>query len=329
MFSTPSVPPPPGRVVASFADQGSSKVTDVAFDGTRMAWLTTRHDRPIGAAVRQVHGGPVLRVSFQPGGTCRHPGICDQPGHFLVLAGTQLAFEDGFAGNTEYSTQLYVASAPGRTHDVTSWYEMGTDTASVWPWVSYAGQGNVLAYTTQTGELRLFDRTQSRTIATGVAQVLAVNRRRIVVETQDHGAALVDPDGGGLRSLPAVALGTPGTVSAARAAGLQGDDLVVAGDRTLVDYDASNGTLRTVYRFPVAALAVSVNRGVAAYVPDQEPARIYLIDLSDGSRARITMPQAWTWSATLTSRGLDYGYRTAHSFVVREIGWPELQRDLG
>src|SRR3954451_8755652 len=160
MFSIPSAGPPPGHVVATFADQGSVEVTDVAFDGTRMAWLTTRSDRPVAAFIRQVRGGPTVRVGFQPGGLCRHAGICDAPGHGLVLAGTQVAFSDGFAGNTEYSTELYAASAPGRTHDVASWYEIGTDTASVWPWLSYAGQGTILAYVTQAGELRLFDRTQ-------------------------------------------------------------------------------------------------------------------------------------------------------------------------
>jgi hypothetical protein len=128
MPSVPSVPAPAGHVIATFRDQGPVKVTEVAFDGSRLAWLSTRDGSPETAA--------------------------------------------------------------------------------------------------QAGELQRFGRAAGPSIvATGVAAVLAVNRRRIAVGTKGHRAALVDPDGGTLRALPAVALGTPGAFHAAPLVALEGDDL--------------------------------------------------------------------------------------------------------
>lgn len=305
---------PAGRVVLRVPGQ----LTGV-FDGDRVALSIDRDGQRVGYTVRPLSGHPVTTLRYPVSGLCRMPAGCQNGPSRVVLAGTRLAFFDGFSATSALQSQLFAGTAPGVIRPVTSWRESGTSPNFVHTWLTYAGQGDVLAYATQAGALRLYHATGSTTIATGIATVLAVNGRRIAVRTTDGAIELLDTTGAVLSRLRGVRLGA-GTVAVA----MQGNDLVfVDATYALRRYDVRTGRLRGTYELRSYPNAVALYDGVVAYESSGYPGGVRLLRLSDGRQsARIPLSDATPVS--LSARGLDYLAYEAPDTVVRELSWGAL-----
>jgi hypothetical protein len=323
--------PAPGSVVLRITPPRTTELWDAAFDGPRVAFTLMRGTHIDGAVVQRIDGGPVSRVRYEPRGLCASgPSVCDGP-YGLVLAGTQIAFAYGSAGNTSESTELFGAPAPGRTHVLTTWSETGRNPESVRRWLSYAGQGSVLAYCGPGGQMSLFHRTSSHAVAAHIAAVWAVNDRRIVAERSDDGSLeIFDAETKHADELGNVPLVDEDSGDPVSAVALQGNDLVtVAGDRIRF-YDARTGDATGDYQAPGNVAAVSLYGGYLALWAEKGVPTVRVVRLSDARTATFPLPpKRWFVHAFhLSARGLDYLDGDGAGVAVREIGWPALRARL-
>lgn len=290
----------------------SGSVSSVAFDGTRAAALLRSS---ASASFRLELVDLVSERTVTTGPMAARAGAS-----LLVFAGTTALVDVSTGiGNTEVGGYWSLVPIDGGPVRVIRRYHTfhegaGLNCCPIIFGQGAAGQGTVLAYVIKH-ELYRVAAGRSVKVRAGVAHLWAVNKRRLLVERDEGGLALVSPAGGILRVL------APGSaVDAVAVSGaLQGNTALVLRRRRLTDlkfsylldvYHASTGALVHSWKLPdavdlsdyIAGPGIQLYGALALY-----PGRggLTVIRLNDGRRARLPIARTAV-NAHLGRDGLAY-----------------------